>query len=97
MSLPLSSESVQKACCKVIACTGIGAAENDDCNGLLDKKVWVVVPESMHRDYSEKLLACAMKVCANDPYGWTVDKTAPEINDDTTFRQICELWLMKIV
>ena len=69
----------------------------EDCEALFEKRVWAVVPESLHEDYPNRLLACAVKVCASEPFGWTVDRTEPEISSDTTFRQICELWLMKVV
>ena len=97
MSLSLTEENVNKACCQVIASAGVEVAAGDDCNVLLDRQVWVVVPESMHGDYPNRLLDCAIKICSGEPFGWTMDRGEPHINADTTFRDICEVWLMRIV
>ena len=97
MSLPLTEDNVRKACCQVIACTGVGAAADSECDLLLDNRVWVVVPVAMHDDYPSRLLACAIKVCGSEPYGWKVDRMEPHITGDTTFRDICEVWLMRSV
>lgn len=96
MALELNEENLKEAYCKVLACTGIGAAVSN-CDDLLPKKVLVVVPQELHDDYPAKLLACAIKICTDDPYGWTVKNEEPEIAEDTAFQSLYDDWLMGIV
>lgn len=96
MARELNEQNLKEAYCKVLACTDIGAAESN-CDGLFPKLVKVVVPQSMHKDFPARVLACAINVCAGDPYGWNVKHREPEIGDDTTFGILYETWFKKIV
>jgi hypothetical protein len=96
MPRELNEENLKEAYCKVIACTGIGAAE-DNCDEVFPKLVKVVVPQPMHDDYSAKLLACAIKICTNEPYGWRVTEREPDIKDNTSFADLYESWFREIV
>jgi hypothetical protein len=96
MPRELNEGNLKEAYCKVIASTGVGAAEKN-CDDVLPKHVWLVVPEPMHDDYPARLLACANQVCTNEPYGWKVDQTEPEVEDETTFHLLYEDWFKAIV
>ena len=84
MAMELNEANLKEAYFKVLECTGIGAASED----ILPKNVLVTVPQSMHEDFSPKLLGCAINVCANSPFEWTVDNVEPTINADTTFQSL---------
>jgi hypothetical protein len=96
MPRELNEENLKEAYCKVIACTGIGAAE-DNCDEVFPKLVKVVVPEPMHDDYPAKLLACAINICTNKPYGWVVQNEEPSIGDTTTFQSLWSEWFTHVV
>ena len=96
MKIPLNEESAKKAFGEVIACTGIGSAD-EGCDALLPEKVLVRVPHSMHSDYPARLLAGAIKVCSHDPYGWCVDQQEPTLADTTTFQSLWDDWFLKII
>ncbi len=87
---------MKEAYCKVIASTGIGAAE-DNCDEIFPKLIKVVVPQPMHDDYPAKLLASATEICANEPYSWVVKKEEPTIDENTTFQSLWSDWLARIV
>ena len=96
MAMTLNEANLKKAYFKVIECTGFGAAAKDG-ETLLPKNVLVTVPESMHEDYAAKLLGCAIKVCANEPYEWTVKNEEPAIDKDTTFQSLWDNWITEII
>jgi len=96
MARELNEENRKEAYCKVLACTAVGAAESN-CDKLFPKLVKVVVPQSLHEDYPVKLLACANRICTDEPYGWSVDPQEPDLGDDTTFADLYESWFKKIV
>lgn len=96
MSLAITEENLRKAYCAVLAKAGIGAAVKN-CKEMMSKKVKVVVPESMHRDFPGRLLASAKFVCTKDPYFWGPREKEPTILDDTTFEGLFKDWFIRII
>ncbi len=96
MAMELNEANLKKAYFKVLECTGLGAAARAD-DVLLSKNVMVTVPESMHEDYAARLLGCAIKVCADAPYEWTVENKEPAIDKDTTFQSLWDNWIIEII
>lgn len=94
MPLELNESNLKKAFCQVLACTGIGAAIAN-CDEVLKQNVLVAVPVEMHSDYPARLLACAIKICTNEPYYWSVKEEEPQIDAETTFQSVYEKWFLK--
>ena len=96
MAMTLNEENLKKAYFKVIECTGIGAAVHD-AETLLPENVLKTVPQSMHEDYVARLLGCAINICANEPYEWTVKNEDPAIDENTTFQSLWDNWITEII
>jgi len=89
-------QKLKEAFCKALACTGIGAAENN-CDEVLPQVVKHVVPQDQHSDFPVRFLACVTKVCTGDPYKWRVDQKVPDSSDTTTFQELYDGWFKDIV
>ena len=96
MACELNEENLKKAYRETLACTGIGKAINK-CDEMLPELVKKVVPEAMHKSYPAQLLACAVKICTNEPYKWTVKNEEPIIDNSTTFEYLWYNWFIYIV
>lgn len=98
MARELNELNRREAYCKVLVCTGIGAAGTPEgCKDLMDKIVWVVVPESMHESFPAKLIACTVQICTDEPYEWKVINEEPEITENTTFEKLYQEWFKEIL
>ncbi len=84
------------AYCEVLTCSGIGRAANY-CYELLPTFVNLAVPESMHDDFPQILLACVTKICTDEPYEWPVLVEEPTIDEKTTFVSLYSNWFLSIV
>lgn len=97
MAMVLNEANLKEAYFKVLECTGLGAADSNGEDLLLPKNVLVTIPQSKHEDYAAELLGCAVKVCANEPYEWTVKNEEPNIDVDTTFQSLWDNWFTEII
>jgi len=96
MSLEFTEESLKKAFCDSLACTGIGAARAN-CDALMSELVKKVVPLEKQEAFPEELQICATRVCTSEPYGWRVMQRPPVINDASTFQNLFDAWFTRVV
>lgn len=89
-------EKLYEAYCKIVACTGVGAfiaCEKEN----FEKVILISIPENMHSEFSSNLLQCAINICTNEPYYWQVDNKQPEINSNTTYKDLYNNWFLEII
>jgi len=96
MAREINEENAREAICRVLSCIGIGAAE-ENCEEMFERNTLVAVPAAMHNDLPDRLLGCAVNVCTDEPFEWTVEQTAPEIDEETTFEHLYQDWFVQII
>jgi hypothetical protein len=90
----IDDDNIKSAYSKIF----ISISDNfDNIEDIFSKKVLEKIPTDLHQELPEILYLKTKELCSDVHYKWKSDNGIPEINENTTFKDLYEKWFKNII
>jgi hypothetical protein len=94
INLEFNNENIKSAYLKILKSVW------DDFNNVEDifsEKVLEKIPADLHRELTHILYLKTKEICSDEHHNWKVKYVIPEIKENTTFKDLYEIWFKNII
>jgi len=96
MSATFDESTLKKAFFEVLCHSNFSAFAKEGEENM-SSNVLIATPVEMQEELPETLLESALFVCTKAPYEWSVNDTKPQIEKETTFKNLYDNWFRNIL
>jgi hypothetical protein len=94
IKLEFNNENIKSAYSKILK----SIWDNfDNIEDIFSEKVLVKIPADLHWELPDILFLKTKEICSDVHHNWKVKYVIPEIKENTTFKDLYEMWFKKII